>query len=96
VTPAVAADLDAFHLLAKLIEAILLPFMDMKASLSDQVKSLLKYAHLAFALFQAHQDSLMSNQLYGDTQTMIKNIMFCIAKQMAQANFIFFRLELID
>jgi hypothetical protein len=68
-TPAVAADLDAFRLLAELVEAILLPFTDTKASLSDQVKYLSKYAHLVFTLFRAHRDSLMSNQLYHQENT---------------------------
>lgn len=81
VTPTIAADMDAFCLLAELLESILAPFTNVELSLTDQVQSLAKYAHLSFTLFRSHRDGLMSNQLYGDSQTMVKNCIFCIAKQ---------------
>lgn len=49
--------------------------------LTDQVVLLSKYAHLAFALFRAHRVNFMPYQLYGDTQTTVKNVIICIAKQ---------------
>jgi hypothetical protein len=39
------------------------------------------YAHLAFVLFREYRLGFMSNQLYGDTQSTVKNIMFTVAKQ---------------
>ncbi|KAI0054409.1 hypothetical protein BV25DRAFT_1949134 [Artomyces pyxidatus] len=77
----VIADLDAIRLLAALLDALLDPFINPDLSLSCQVRSLSKYAHLAFSLFRTHRLAFMSNQLYGDSQTMVKNVMFCIVKQ---------------
>ncbi|KAG0700353.1 hypothetical protein DFH29DRAFT_807752 [Suillus ampliporus] len=75
------ADLNSIALLSALIESILLPFIDVSMSLSDQMKSLSCYSHLAFAFFHAHRRSFMSYQLYYDIQTTIKNAFFCLAKQ---------------
>ncbi|KAH8105867.1 hypothetical protein BXZ70DRAFT_1036584 [Cristinia sonorae] len=46
-----------------------------------QVARLSKYAHLAFAFFREHRVNFMPYSLYGDTQTTVKNAIFCIAKQ---------------
>ena len=81
VTPTIVAEMDAFHLLAELLKSILLPFTNVELSLTDHIQFLAKFSHLSFTLFQSHHDSLMSNQLYGDSQTMIKNCIFCVAKQ---------------
>jgi hypothetical protein len=81
VTPTIIVDMDAFSLLAELLESVLLPFTNVEMSLTEQIQSLSKYAHLSFTLFRSHRDSLMSNQLYGDSQTMVKNCVFCVAKQ---------------
>ncbi|KAG1781367.1 hypothetical protein EV702DRAFT_1177574 [Suillus placidus] len=48
------ADLNSIALLSALIESILSPFIDVSMSLSDQMKSLSCYSHLAFAFFHAH------------------------------------------
>ncbi|RDB26720.1 hypothetical protein Hypma_005418 [Hypsizygus marmoreus] len=77
----VIADLDAIKLLGELLEAILEPFINPSLSVTEQVTSLSKYAHMAMTLFTEHRLKFMSNQLYGDSQTMVKNVMFCIAKQ---------------
>jgi hypothetical protein len=81
VTPTIVADMDTFHLLAELVESILLPFTNVELLLADQIQFLTKYSHLSFTLFRSHRDSLMSNQLYGDSQTMVKNCIFYVAKQ---------------
>ncbi|KAG1792504.1 uncharacterized protein HD556DRAFT_1214282, partial [Suillus plorans] len=75
------ADLNSIALLSALIESILLPFIDVTMSLSDQMKSLSCYSHLAFTFFHAHRCSFMSYQLYYDIQTTVKNAFFCLAKQ---------------
>ena len=50
-------------------------------SLTQQVVSLSKYAHMTFVFYRLHQCSFMPHQLYGDTQTTVKNTIFCLAKQ---------------
>ncbi|KAJ7029069.1 hypothetical protein C8F04DRAFT_46499 [Mycena alexandri] len=49
--------------------------------LTQQITSLATFAHLSFTLFRCSRLQYMSNQLYGDSQTMVKNAMFCLAKQ---------------
>ncbi|KAG1862950.1 hypothetical protein C8R48DRAFT_748149 [Suillus tomentosus] len=75
------ADLQSIALLSALLESILLPFTDVSLSLSEQFVLLSRYSHLTFAFFHAHRRSFMSYQLYYDTQTMVKNSVFCLTKQ---------------
>ncbi|EMD31048.1 hypothetical protein CERSUDRAFT_60567, partial [Gelatoporia subvermispora B] len=63
------------------LNAFMDPFIRPSWNITQQITSLSKYAHLAFALFRAYGTSFMPHQLYGDTQTSVKNIVFCIAKQ---------------
>ncbi|KAJ7831122.1 hypothetical protein B0H14DRAFT_3872306 [Mycena olivaceomarginata] len=76
------SDLDTITLLSLMLEAILNAFTDPSASLSDQIRNLSIYAHMSFVLFQNFRLKVMSNQLYGDSQTMVKNIVFTVAKQI--------------
>ncbi|KIK32160.1 hypothetical protein CY34DRAFT_111077, partial [Suillus luteus UH-Slu-Lm8-n1] len=70
------ADLASIALLSALLQSILIPFIDVELSLTQQFDHLSRYAHLAFAFFHAHCHSFMSYQLYYDTQTMVKNTFF--------------------
>lgn len=60
-------------------------FMDLyitpDMTLTEQVISLVKFSHIAFILFRENRVNFMPNQLYGDMQTTVKNVLFCIAKQ---------------
>ncbi|KAJ7737778.1 hypothetical protein DFH07DRAFT_752914 [Mycena maculata] len=71
----------AISLLAEILHSLLTPFIDMGLTLSEQVTRLAKYAHLVVPIFRRHKTSFMPSQLYADSQTMIKNIVFSIAKQ---------------
>ncbi|KAH7926994.1 hypothetical protein BV22DRAFT_1103933 [Leucogyrophana mollusca] len=75
------SDMAAIRQLGSLLEALLLPFIDTSMSLSQQIESLSTYAHLAFVFFRCHRRAFMSPQLFGDSQTMVKNMIFCVAKQ---------------
>ncbi|KAK6971541.1 hypothetical protein R3P38DRAFT_3413219 [Favolaschia claudopus] len=75
------SDLDAIGLLSFMLEALLNAFTLPSASLGDQLYFLSLYANMSFVLFRTFRLKFMSNQLYGDTQTMIKNIVFTVAKQ---------------
>ncbi|KIJ10026.1 hypothetical protein PAXINDRAFT_54935, partial [Paxillus involutus ATCC 200175] len=70
----------ALWVLGILCESLVEPF-NPAMSLREQVCSLSKYAHMSFMLYRQHTTLFMPNQLYGDTQAMIKNVMFVIAKQ---------------
>ncbi|KAJ7154444.1 hypothetical protein C8R43DRAFT_885149 [Mycena crocata] len=74
-------DLDAITLFSFMIQAFLDAFTDPTASLSNQIENLSLYAHMSFVLFKKFRLKFMSNQLYGDSQTMVKNIVFTVAKQ---------------
>lgn len=49
--------------------------------LTQQVTALSKFSHTSFALFRRHGVNFMPNQLYGDMQLTVKNVIMCIAKQ---------------
>ncbi|KAL0961306.1 hypothetical protein HGRIS_006265 [Hohenbuehelia grisea] len=80
-TPTELQELPALSLLARLIDTFLRPFIDVTLCLTQQIISLSTFAHLSFALFRLHRVSFMPSQLYGDIQTTIKNVIFCVAKQ---------------
>lgn len=75
------ADLVSITLLSNLIKSILVPFINTKLSLTEQVQSFSCYAHLAFSIFHVHCHLFMPFQLYYNTQTCVKNVIFNIAKQ---------------
>ncbi|KAJ7753963.1 hypothetical protein DFH07DRAFT_868659 [Mycena maculata] len=76
-----ASTLESVHLLGYVLENLALPFIDPTLSLSDQIQMLSTYAHLSFILFWEYRLDFMSNQLYGDMQTTVKNIIFNVVKQ---------------
>ncbi|KAJ7872498.1 hypothetical protein B0H14DRAFT_2344661, partial [Mycena olivaceomarginata] len=75
------ADMDALQLLGSVVKAILEPFTNVHMNLTKQITSLSTFAHLSFTLFRVSRTQYMSNRLYGDSQTMVKNAIFCLAKQ---------------
>ncbi|KAF7376995.1 hypothetical protein MSAN_00117400 [Mycena sanguinolenta] len=75
------ADLDSIRLLAHVLKSILAPFITPTMSLTAQMTHLSTFAHLSFTLFRLNRLTFMSNQLYGDSQCMVKNAFFCLAKQ---------------
>ncbi|KAJ7939151.1 hypothetical protein B0H13DRAFT_2300898 [Mycena leptocephala] len=63
----------ALCLLGEMFDPLLEPFINPTLSLSDQITHLVKFAHLACAIFLKHETDFVSNQLYGDVQCMVKN-----------------------
>lgn len=68
-------------LIGEAFSAFMEPFIQPSWSLTEQVISLSKYAHMSCHLFRQHRAAFIPAQLYTDTQTAVKNVMFCIAKQ---------------
>ncbi|KAG1847481.1 hypothetical protein C8R48DRAFT_615602, partial [Suillus tomentosus] len=75
------ADIISITVLSSVLESIILPFTNVNLSLTEQVQYLSRLAHLTFTLFRSHRRAFLSNQLYYDTHTMLKNVVFCITKQ---------------
>lgn len=79
--PSEEADLHQFHFLGEVISSFLSPFIDVTLSLEQQIISLVKYAHLICACWIRHGSAFMTGALYADTQAIVKNIIFSLAKQ---------------
>ena len=73
---------EALRTLGKVFMNILLPYVCVELSLSEQLTLLSTAAHMLLAM--AHEDKagtkLMPSQLYIDIMIMIKNTYFCVAK----------------
>ncbi|KAH7925283.1 hypothetical protein BV22DRAFT_991598, partial [Leucogyrophana mollusca] len=79
--PTELQELQAIYVIGDMFTAFMHPFIQPAWSLSEQITALSKYAHMACALFREFRVNFMPYQLYGDTQTTVKNILFCVAKQ---------------
>ncbi|KAK7012531.1 hypothetical protein R3P38DRAFT_3588444 [Favolaschia claudopus] len=75
---------DSVRLLGHVLENFMSPFISPEFSLSKQICTLSTCAHLIFVLFREYRLDFKSNQLYGDTQSTIKNIVFSVAKQQLE------------
>ena len=76
--------------IGKIFSSFTNPFIDINMNLSEQLASLSKYAHAAFAVYLKHSTNFMTSALYADTQAIVKDVYFCVAKQKLldpQANF---------
>jgi hypothetical protein len=71
------------NFVAHFLGAFVLPFIDVEMSLSDQLKSLSQFAHLAGVLQLNHGSSCLTGALYADTQATVKNIFFTTARLQA-------------
>ena len=76
-----AGEHKALTAISTIFSAFMNPFIDTCMSLVEQLMSLSKYMHAAFVLYGKHTTSFMTSQLYTDSQAVIKDIFFCVAKQ---------------
>ena len=79
-TPSAARHHKSVDFIGQMMGHFLLPFISVNMSLSEQVKSLSTYAHLAAATYMKHKTACLTEALYHDTQAVVKNIMFTIAR----------------
>jgi hypothetical protein len=70
----------SFKILRELFRHVLIPYICVDLSLSEQLVHLSAAAHLLLALFSKDTTKLMPTQLYVDIMIMIKNVYFCVAK----------------
>jgi hypothetical protein len=64
-----------------ILSSFMNPFIDVTMTLSNQLISLSKYAHAAFTVYLKHSTDFMTSALYADSQAIVKDIYFCVAKQ---------------
>ncbi|KAK6991451.1 hypothetical protein R3P38DRAFT_3223532 [Favolaschia claudopus] len=81
-----AAELEALSLLGEMFHALLERFINVKLSLSEQIESLVRFSHLLCALYMQNGTSFMSDQLYSDLQTMVKNAVLTVPKVRPDSN----------
>ena len=72
--------LNRVNLFAIILSKFLLPFVDVNMTLSQQIKSLSIYSHLITALYRKHRTSFMNSVLFADSQSIVKNIIFTVAR----------------
>ena len=65
----------------EIFSSFLDPFTEVTMTLSDQLISLSKYAHTIFAVYRRHSTHFMTPALYSDSQAIVKDVYFCVAKQ---------------
>lgn len=80
--PSQMKTVEALQLIGTLFHAMTEPFVNAELSLTEQMTYLSEFAHLSLALYRLNGTSFMSNQLYGDSQVMVKNTFFTLAKQI--------------
>jgi hypothetical protein len=73
----------SFQILRELLCHILIPYICVDLSTSEQLVHLSAAAHLLLTLFSEDTTKLMPTQLYIDIMIMIKNVYFCVAKTKA-------------
>jgi hypothetical protein len=66
--------------LAQVLDFFVLPFINIEMTLSQQIRSLSAYAHLAVAMYLGHGLAFLTGALYADSQAIVKNIIFCVAR----------------
>lgn len=80
--PSQMKTIAALQLVGTLFHAMIEPFINPDLSLVEQMEHLSEYSHIALILYRRNGSSFMSNQLYADSQVMVKNAFFYLAKQL--------------
>jgi hypothetical protein len=66
--------------LSKTLGYFVLPFITVDMDLSEQLRSLSTYAHLTCAMYIKHGLAFMTGALYGDSQAIVKNVVFTVGR----------------
>ncbi|KAL0063888.1 hypothetical protein AAF712_009169 [Marasmius tenuissimus] len=73
--------------IAEVLHLFVEPFINPELTLSQQVCSLIAYVHLIATLYIRHQTAFMMGALYADSQAIVKNIIFLVARtQLVDSN----------
>jgi hypothetical protein len=74
-------DIKAIRAFAHLYGSFVEAFTNHTLSLSQQMRLLSTYSHLAMVMYRSDRQRFISSQLYADSQTCVKNMFFSLAKQ---------------
>ncbi|KAJ6561280.1 hypothetical protein B0H10DRAFT_1966595 [Mycena sp. CBHHK59/15] len=92
--PTFAHERNTIVFFSEVLGYFVFPFITIEMDLSQQVRSLATYAHLAAALQLKHGSACFTGPLYADSQATIKNIIFIIARmQLINPNLCFWILH---
>jgi hypothetical protein len=80
--PSQMKSVEALQLIGTLFHAMIELFVNPTLSLTKQLEYLSQYAHLTLMLYRRNGCAFMPNQLYADSQVMVKNTFFYHAKQL--------------
>jgi hypothetical protein len=80
--PSQMKTISALQLIGTLFHAMIEPFVNPNMSLFEQMRYLSEYSHIALVLYRWNGTSFMSNQLYANSQVMVKNLFFYHARQI--------------
>jgi hypothetical protein len=69
----------ALSLLGEMLDALLEPFVNPDLTVSEQITNLVKFAHIACALFMKHETDFMPPHLYSDLQCMVWTAIYRVA-----------------
>ena len=78
--PSIGARIRRTIFLAKVLSYFLDAFTHVEMSLSEQIRSLSTYAHLITALYQRHRTGFLTSALLADSQAIVKNVIFTVAR----------------
>ena len=78
--PGEESRMKAVAFVAKVFSYFLFPFTKVEMSLSEQLRSLSTYSHLITAIYLRQGLAFMSSALFADSQAIVKNIIFTIAR----------------
>ena len=78
--PALRTRTRTVEFIANVLGFFLFPFIIVTKSLSEQIRDLSTYSHLITALYKKHALEFMTSALYADSQAIVKNIIFTVAR----------------
>jgi hypothetical protein len=75
-SPAEGLRCSRIKFLSEVFSYFLLPFVDVRMSLSEQVRSLSTYVHITSAMYLKNGLGFLTGALYADSHAIVKNIVF--------------------
>ncbi|RXW14911.1 hypothetical protein EST38_g10936 [Candolleomyces aberdarensis] len=72
----------ALSLLGEMLNALVEPFINPSFTITQQIKSLVRYSFLSCALYIKHEHSFMPSHLYSDLQSMVKTAVFRVTQTL--------------
>ncbi|TFK19165.1 hypothetical protein FA15DRAFT_602043 [Coprinopsis marcescibilis] len=78
-TPSKLLSHNAISMLGEMFKALVEPFIDPTFTISQQITSLMKFAHILCTFFMKHESAFMPSHLYSNLQCMVCTAVFQVA-----------------